>query len=945
MSAYTDAAAAAPQRHIVAKLHPCCRQGICVYTDGVTLELPEDGTTVGKMQEKYRGVKRPEPFQRQRRRVVRAITEEDWQEALPKRSSSEAGHRANGIPLKLSDSILDKVRAAFENIRSVSTVTTGERPQRYRELAEAFGDFRDVAAQYAENIVFELGVSDEDKSHDADPNAGGLAGGEKIVCIECVRFKNPERNTAKLYPMPHKALKTCKHELIGTDAFIEALLRTKDKIKVTPIPAPCVVVDYLGSRLFASLNLPLGKRVVGMDGANLAEPPQNEKEYVEVLNTVLANCGLKPHKLNQFPEANPCALPFDAEVFQSSRIGDHDMMFLVDLARMIPPREKDQITEEERQEEEQREEEQREQKRQEEKPKEVYVTPGNPSSTTSDATEKKNPPPPTPADAKAAPRPVAPKPQPAPKKCKIQPGFKLVSRTIIDNGYCGETDDDPHEISFFVLERDQDQKVVIQRKSKYTEYLYRHFRKEFVWRFANLEEGGGLLSPDALNKVSSTEENEIQAKAEEYYRDHVPREVVNYLNSIEKHVKVFSDDLVRIVHYHGLNLCDLGWVFYLLPPESPWRRRILVEVAARSFRRVVNNVLRGYVSTGDVHMSEVKKKIAELFNDVLGTKKNTGEQGKKVWECMNAWKNECFPSLSDVTLKREHIIQDGEERDYMLGNFMWVASELLGVAWEPALWNNIQEPLYFNTHAEPFTAALVRDVHPRVMEMNIAHHAQGVAQMSSDRESDDSKAALEAAMRSLKQALDRQPTNEHTLDRLARVYSGLAAKKGQPEELRAEYELKAEYLLKMAKDVPKPHADSLFAWGLHLLTSLKDDADEATKKRAFEEARESFKKALAADPDHRHAGMMLADVEFLGLGYEAGVVLEHLKAHGGQEGCNLLHHRLVFQCLNKQWEDAAETAAKLRQLLKNPSDEKDREIEENLSAFEKAIDVDPSQLM
>ena len=157
-------------------------------------------------------------------------------------------------------------------------------------------------------------------------------------------------------------------------------------------------------------------------------------------------------------------------------------------------------------------------------------------------------------------------------------------------------------------------------------------------------------------------------------------------------------------------------------------------------------------------------------------------------------------------------------------------------------------------------------------------------------------------------------------------------------KLCAEYRLKAGYLLKMAKSVPKPQADSLFAWGLHCLTSLKEETGEPTKNLILlRDASDCFKKALEVKSDHRHAGMMLADVEYFGLGATPESVLEHLKPRQSKEGNNMLHHRFVFQCLAGKWKEAAKTAAQMRGQLKNLSEKKDREIEQDLSAFEKAI--------
>ena len=927
---------------IIVRLHPCCKQHIDIYDKKeMKLVVPNDADTLKRMQEKYKNAPQPKTTEKPEHKAVCPITEKEWKGASPRQCLLQ--QMAPRDTQKLCESILDKIKSSFDSIRTVSNVATLDRSQLYSALAEAYGDFRDIAVQYAMANMFERGVIRRQRTQKNDPKEKGLAGGEKIVCIDCVRFKNPERGTADLYPQAYKALKTCKHELTGTDAFIEALLRTRDDIGCTPIPAPCIVIDYLGYRLIASLNLSLGDCVVGKDGGNREAKLQNDHFYVKTMNTVLEDCGLAPHKLKEHSDLLACALPFDAEVRRSGRPGDQSTVFLVDLARLIPPRGWNSPDDP-----------------QQPKDEEIphipdgsYVTPNVTDNGQSPLGTKEqfslNPVSPQPVTEHRVPMTRPMETTPATTWMGHYDSWDHPQPVFLQFQDSGSSDSFGTPPTILPMPQSQ-QAPVTQKKRGDFPYLYCHFRKEFVRKYANEEEP---LSSDALNISSMTKDDIVLTVAWIYYLKNIPKQVADYLLSIEDHVEVFSDDLVRIVHYYGLNLCHLGYVYHLLKPESRWRRRILVEVAARSFRRVVHKILRRYVKKGDVHMSEVKKRIAASFNYVLG--KNEGTEEKKMWGLMNTWKDECFPSfsvdaerwrdeffpeleLTEVTLKRADIIINADaKKDVMLGNFLWVSSELLGVRWEPALWNAIQYPSYFDTHDEPFDAPLLRAVHPRVMEMNIAHHSLGVAQMSSDS-GDETKTGLKAAVRSLKQALDRQPTNEHTLDRLARVYQGLASMKGQSEQLRDEYLLKAKYLLEMAKNVPRPHADSLFAWALHCLTS--PEAGDANREAQLEEAANTFELAKISDPIHRHAGMMRADVEYLGLGADPKTVVKCVEHQEGQEeGCNLLHHRFVYQCLANQWDAAAETAGMLRKRLKTPLRGNDVEIDKNLTEFEKAIGV------
>ena len=89
--------------------------------------------------------------------------------------------------------------------------------------------------------------------------------------------------------------------------------------------------------------------------------------------------------------------------------------------------------------------------------------------------------------------------------------------------------------------------------------------------------------------------------------------------------------------------------------------------------------------------------------------------------------------------------------------------------------------------------------------------------------------------------------------------------------------------------------------------------------------------------------MMRADVEFLAFDADPATVVKYVEHQEGQEeGCNLLHHRFVYQCLANEWEAASVTAGLLRRHLKNPREDKDKEINMNLMEFEKAIGVSSS---
>jgi len=241
-----------------------------------------------------------------------------------------------------------------------------------------------------------------------------------------------------------------------------------------------------------------------------------------------------------------------------------------------------------------------------------------------------------------------------------------------------------------------------------------------------------------------------------------------------------------------------------------WKRRILVEVVARSFRRIVDKKLFHFSSDPDCSMrdSDVKKIIATCFNAALW---GGDELHELIWAKINEWKKECFPTLKssdgrDVEVSIRDVLVDG--CGYLLESFLWISSNLLGVKWTLALWNNRDKPEYFqNMDRHPVDFVHVRDVQPRVLELSMAHYAHGVALSEYSRE--DREANLEAIIRSFQNALDRQPTDVRTMDRLASSYRALASQLESTnsacdratEERISILRLKAEYLVEMAEKV------------------------------------------------------------------------------------------------------------------------------------------------
>jgi len=332
-------------------------------------------------------------------------------------------------------------------------------------------------------------------------------------------------------------------------------------------------------------------------------------------------------------------------------------------------------------------------------------------------------------------------------------------------------------------------------------------RKEFVqYYYVKVLKKKGGLSCDAFSPVSSDKDDEKVRKAYNYYCENIPAKVANHL--LELDCRMFYDDLVRIVHFFVLNLRDLGRVYSIIDSHQEkvddgrlkaryvsWKRRILVEIIARSFRRVVDRALYRFTSRSKrtVQDSDIKKIISCLYNDVLWRNSANRARHEEIWKCILEWAGECFPNLKtahneNVNLSHHDILMRGNH----LETFLYVSSYLLGVKWSRILWDNRREVTYFKQSRNyPFDPSYIESVQPRVMELNMAYHSRGVVEYErafrrqrnadaeemqgsdSGRKKKYSGLSIEEAERVaglFEKAVDCQPANQRSMDRLARSY-------------------------------------------------------------------------------------------------------------------------------------------------------------------------------
>jgi len=542
-----------------------------------------------------------------------------------------------------------------------------------------------------------------------------------------------------------------------------------------------------------------------------------------------------------------------------------------------------------------------------------------------------------------------------------------------------------------------------------SEYLSKLMRKEFVKFYYN--KTGKKLSNDAFHPKVRPPDNSEVIEATKFYYNTIPDKVAEHL--LELDWSAFNDDLVRIVHFNGLNLRDLGFVHEKLYEikESietsmtdktdeikklrceQWMHRIEIEVSARAFRRVVDSIMFDRVAKGIVTDTEVV--IASLFNSVIGCSSEDSVDRIYIWEKINEWKKECFPGETlrhwdSLKLEQKTLFWDKDEDGCLLGKFIEIASDLLGVFWDWKLWEKRWDKKFFqNSETLPFTVDVVDKIVPRVLEMNLANHVRGVVAM------DRAKCAVgkdyDKSLHYFKLALNRQPTNEHSIDRYARACKKRAA---ELDELAASLEkkaidleenaeersklseaieakryrtdarnlrAKAEHWIEKACSLPDPHEDTFFSGALLMIRKAHDafsaeiaESDvekkekfKTTKIEYLKKAQEFLEKALHKNKNHRHAGFMLADVMRL-LGVPVKDILIYINSHEYMKktGNNGIYHLFCFYMMERMWKEAILCAIDLKEKIESSEriDKNDKEILANVNIFLKTMEDLTSKL-
>lgn len=296
------------------------------------------------------------------------------------------------------------------------------------------------------------------------------------------------------------------------------------------------------------------------------------------------------------------------------------------------------------------------------------------------------------------------------------------------------------------------------------EYLYKMFRPEL------LQKSDEPINPDWAVKSFHKEEDveaakRLLARLEGPGEDILPYEFADSLVRLEP-IEEYTDDLAFRMHSTGVNLRYLGMVHQRLVdkyPDSKWRCRVAVEIVARSLRKLImeKQHSRNTQHSSGSDAALVINNLNKLF-DVAGDAEMWGAINNDI---RNRFVNTTYTfSLDD--LRREPAGRP---------TFMMRITDMLGLVWYNDAWtaftNTENEKVFFEVENPLFVYSL-KDVQPRVKQMNIAYHLNAVF-VENGTKSLKERTPLyihNTIIQSFKSGLERAPSSGITLRRYAKAF-------------------------------------------------------------------------------------------------------------------------------------------------------------------------------
>lgn len=364
-------------------------------------------------------------------------------------------------------------------------------------------------------------------------------------------------------------------------------------------------------------------------------------------------------------------------------------------------------------------------------------------------------------------------------------------------------------------------------------------------------------------------------------------------------IDVYSGDLVLLLHMAGINVRFMGLVYRRLRerhPNSDWCCRVATEILARSFRKVVNNELRTCTANTD-GLGCGTAKFDFSFSEEAETTEGDGEYidenviAQIITYCLNNFFTKSSESAdlmnainNDIT--NRFVFKNTEEKEYVhrfttedmvvrpdgsdiesykngIPTFMLLTTEFFNLEWYNDVWDSFMKGgKEFFSGVAPFHHRSLKGIMPRVKEMNIAHHSNGIAMEKfyfTFKKQKRTKAIaipryiFNSVTENFRLALLSMPSNSNSLRRYAKALSeeleNIADDDSVGEDERARREKLRSKLDAIYTRIARDNTD----YSLYYAAVYYD------KKGDIKTARDLYRRSLEINPTQGNCYLMCAD--------------------------------------------------------------------------------------
>ena len=382
------------------------------------------------------------------------------------------------------------------------------------------------------------------------------------------------------------------------------------------------------------------------------------------------------------------------------------------------------------------------------------------------------------------------------------------------------------------------------------------------------------LSDDGLAAFSPPkDDNEIKEATERLMGpgdDILPYKFAEELLKLD--INMYEAEMIFRLHEFGVNVRYLGLVYEKIieiNPVSEWRNRVAIEIIVRSFRKVMNEIFRdqcirknkirkyyvhkqlqcsqcsqhSFIHSFLIDFNKIKSLLVLNLNRFMGNRKDD-KRLKMDWQKMSLWdvirhdisKRFVWRKATPPFFTRADLIAT----PHCIKIVVTLLSEFLGFTMYSDAWATLLNTSTYES-PNPFHPGFVKNIFPRVKQMNISHHAKAVKLRNYIHNTEKKRILpsyiISGCLVNFQLALAREPSSVNTLRKYGQTLEEMwLALKRDPKKsaTAAAYEKKIEWLF--TKALSKDPSDGYSNFCLAVFYDMKGSTEKALEyyKKATE---------------------------------------------------------------------------------------------------------------